>query len=227
MDSGLKQRLIGATVIIALAVIFIPMFFEDKSETVQVSQDIPEPKKIVVATDDIEEKLTEEIIFIDEEPNSEQEEIENIIENEPVTVKVPENGNSEPEATQEEQPVQKTDKENVNNQVAENQPAKQEKNPTQVIVEAPPEKPTVDDKGLPIAWAVQVGSYNDIKNAVSFRDKLREDGYKAYTQDVQGPKGTLTRVLVGPELVRSKAVAIQTQLNKKYKINGLIIRYQQ
>ncbi|HFC30152.1 MAG TPA: hypothetical protein ENJ44_03810, partial [Oceanospirillales bacterium] len=42
MEQALKQRLVGASVIIALAVIFIPMLFDDsQSNNVPISIDIP------------------------------------------------------------------------------------------------------------------------------------------------------------------------------------------
>lgn len=44
MDDGLKQRLVGAVVIVALAVIFIPMFFSPKKpELGQVEVSFPAP----------------------------------------------------------------------------------------------------------------------------------------------------------------------------------------
>lgn len=41
MDSGLKQRLIGALVLVIAAVIFLPMLLSGQDETVQVEVDVP------------------------------------------------------------------------------------------------------------------------------------------------------------------------------------------
>lgn len=41
MDSGLKQRLIGALVLVIAAVIFLPMLLTGQDETVQVQVDVP------------------------------------------------------------------------------------------------------------------------------------------------------------------------------------------
>lgn len=43
MDSGLKQRVIGALVLIVAAVIFLPMLLTGQDETVEVEIDAPEP----------------------------------------------------------------------------------------------------------------------------------------------------------------------------------------
>lgn len=41
MESGLKQRIIGALVLVAAAVIFLPMLLSGQDETVQVQVDVP------------------------------------------------------------------------------------------------------------------------------------------------------------------------------------------
>jgi DedD protein len=43
MDSGLKKRLLGAAVLIALAVIFVPMLLPSRSGTEPLSTDVPPP----------------------------------------------------------------------------------------------------------------------------------------------------------------------------------------
>ncbi|SDU01540.1 SPOR domain-containing protein [Halopseudomonas salegens] len=43
MDSGLKQRVIGALVLIVAAVIFLPMLLTGQDETVEVEIEVPEP----------------------------------------------------------------------------------------------------------------------------------------------------------------------------------------
>ena len=41
LDKGLKQRIVGALVLVALAVIFLPMLFSREDELRQVSVDDP------------------------------------------------------------------------------------------------------------------------------------------------------------------------------------------
>lgn len=43
MDQGLKQRITGALVLVAAAVIFLPMLLSGQDETVTVEIDVPEP----------------------------------------------------------------------------------------------------------------------------------------------------------------------------------------
>lgn len=42
MNQQLKQRLVGATILVALIVIFVPMLFEDSREEELIEQNIPE-----------------------------------------------------------------------------------------------------------------------------------------------------------------------------------------
>jgi len=46
MDQGLKQRITGALVLVAAAVIFLPMLLSGQDETVTVEVDVPEPSVI-------------------------------------------------------------------------------------------------------------------------------------------------------------------------------------
>ena len=43
MESGLKQRLVGALVLIVAAVIFLPMLLTGQDETVEIDVEVPEP----------------------------------------------------------------------------------------------------------------------------------------------------------------------------------------
>ncbi len=51
MDQGLKQRIVGALVLVVAAVIFLPMLLSGQDETVQVEVDVPPAP--VLAEDEI------------------------------------------------------------------------------------------------------------------------------------------------------------------------------
>lgn len=54
------------------------------------------------------------------------------------------------------------------------------------------------------AWAVQLGSFRHEKNVKELIEKLKKAGYTAFTKPIKTQKGTLTKVFVGPELIKSK-----------------------
>ena len=67
----------------------------------------------------------------------------------------------------------------------------------------------LDDTNLPYAWVVQLGAFASEENARKFRDGLREQGIKAYTDtQIDG----LTRVYAGPELKREAAESLRQRL---------------
>lgn len=87
-------------------------------------------------------------------------------------------------------------------------------------------KPKQDDsllnaQGLPNGWAVQLGSFGNQSNAIRLKDKVLKAGFSAYII----PNGKLFKVLVGPELNRSKAEALKKQIDTKFKMNSLVILY--
>lgn len=82
---------------------------------------------------------------------------------------------------------------------------------------------SLDQAGIAVAWTLQVGAFEASKNAIAFRDSLREQGFKAYI--LKNGAGTLDRVYVGPMIQRSKAEQIKEKLLTEMNIKG--IRLQQ
>lgn len=89
-----------------------------------------------------------------------------------------------------------------------------------------------DDQGLPVAWAVQVGSFSNLKNASKLKAKLdaqaylKAEGHGAYLSHVQSPKTNkpVYRVAVGPFLNRHAAVEVQSRLKREAITPEAIIR---
>ena len=80
----------------------------------------------------------------------------------------------------------------------------------------------LNSQGLPNGWVVQLGNFGNQSNATRLRDKVIKAGFAAYTI----PNGALFKVLVGPELNRSKAEALQKQLKSKFKMTGMVTLYE-
>ncbi len=75
------------------------------------------------------------------------------------------------------------------------------------------------------AWAVQLGSFSNADNATALRERLRSQGFTAFTDSVYLNNEKTTRVYVGPELLRSKADAAAKRLESELKLKGLVVRY--
>ena len=76
------------------------------------------------------------------------------------------------------------------------------------------------------AWAVQVGSFSKAQNAHVLVAKLKTSGLPAYTETTKTSHGTVTRVLVGPEVKKQNAEVIVSVLQQKYQINAVVIPYE-
>lgn len=86
-------------------------------------------------------------------------------------------------------------------------------------------EPGLDSRGLPEAWVVQVVSLSNAGNAMQMRDRLREQGYKAYTETVDIANGTAVRVLVGPKLSREQAERDKVAIDKALGLSSLVMRF--
>jgi len=78
----------------------------------------------------------------------------------------------------------------------------------------------------PAAWAVQLGSFSDSKNASSLAGKLREAGYAAYLENEAVSVGVSVKVRVGPELKREDAERLVVKLKTELALKGILVRYQ-
>lgn len=76
------------------------------------------------------------------------------------------------------------------------------------------------------AWVIQVGSFENKASALRLVNNLRENGYRAFIQQVPGSRGDSTQVFVGPENRQTLARALATQLYADMKVQGIVISYQ-
>ncbi|WOX06305.1 SPOR domain-containing protein [Microbulbifer pacificus] len=219
LNDGVKQRIVGALVLVALAVIFLPSLFDrEGARYVDVTSQIPPAPDIKPIT--ISEP--EPVANIDPAPP-----VNEVFQPEYVEQKAPapdpeqislEPEPLEPEANVAAQPAP-TAKDSAAQALAANKPAA-DKQP-----QLPAEETQLDDKGLPEGWVIQVAAYKDVDSAERVRGKLLDAGFRAYTRAVDTPKGRFVRVFVGPKLSRTDAQSDKQKLDKLLKAETLILRY--
>lgn len=79
-----------------------------------------------------------------------------------------------------------------------------------------------------LAWAVQVGSFDQYDNATNLRDRLLQDGYSAWLSNVRSAGVNRTRVAVGPILLRTDALSMEDELVDRYDgLEALIVGFSQ
>ena len=212
-DINLKQRLVGAVVLVSLAVIFIPLILDGRDPAVNyiTKSNIP-PKP--------ERDFVSRVIPLNPSPVPEPELLEPRIIAEPVKgapAEVEAEVGKTVEPVETVKPVAKAPAKKVlaTEPVAARPEAKIVAKPTLVA------KPKT---GLS-AWAVQVGSFDSNKNAYALRDKLRKQGFSAFVDTLYTKDVPSFRVRVGPEIKREQAEALQAKLAKVMESKPLVVKH--
>jgi len=220
---GLKQRLVGAFVILSLAVIFLPMIFDKPHsvEKVTVEPVPPKPKfqQIVIEKPS---RLKFKVMDVDKADKK----VKKVGQVKPVPVHKPV-VKAKP-SVKEEPVVNKAKVTNKTKVAKKTSPAKS----VQKVVKAKPKpknktslsKPKVSH--LPIfknIWMVQLGTFSKTKNAYALRDRLRKDGFDGHAKDINIKGKKAVRVFSGPFVNKREAEKIKKKLDKKYKVDSLII----
>tara|TARA_R110001592_G_scaffold138511_4_gene357620 strand:- start:563 stop:1216 length:654 start_codon:yes stop_codon:yes gene_type:complete len=206
----LKQRVVGAFVIISLAVIFLPMIFDEPHQQ-QSNIIVPVPDRPSFQIKEIKKPSKPD--FQGLEFNLESQ-------------KVVEKGSSVSVSRQPEgsENSQKVDGILVEKQkITEDTSSKVESKP---VVDAPISSKTPAVSHLPVfknVWMVQLGTFSQTKNAYQLRDKLRRDGFDGHTKPVEISGGTAIRVFTGPFVDKSEAEKIKIKLDKKYKVDSRVL----
>ncbi|HID81019.1 MAG TPA: sporulation protein [Chromatiales bacterium] len=208
MDKTLKQRLIGAAVIIALAVIFIPMLLEGPKESDPVSMKIDIPEKPVY---EIPNRLgTAPAIPTPPTPEPALKAPE---------VVIPEKPANSSETASPSMPVEKP----VKKEAVTEKPVEP---PVAAVAPATKTKPVrkrvrISDSG----FVVQVGSFSQRQNAMVLSDKLEAAGFPAFVESGKSKDKTIFRVKVGPQPTRADADKLRQKLLETEKLKGIIVAH--
>ncbi|MDD2759709.1 MAG: SPOR domain-containing protein [Methylomonas sp.] len=241
MDQELKQRLIGAAVITALAAIFVPMLFDDpidesgktinelkipalpsKAQDVEI---MPLPEKVedvaTVAPEDRPSAPAPEPAVVYEG----EEDVDIEMLKQPRAVISEKEAAVSPKAKSVEPALNLADEEDVALPAEKITPAKAVKAaPTPVVVDEEPVKvvkpAAVDSAGKPsaaaqnatIRWYLNAGSFSKKENALTMQENLKKQGFAASIKEAASDKGPVYKVRVGPMLDKAKAQEVKAKL---------------
>ena len=230
MDKALKQRLVGASVLIILAVIVLPMLLSGRSETLkQESRQIELPAK----PDELSFETRRFPVGIPKPATrndvSAQEPVQTAeVDLAPAGSETPE---SSPQQDVEMQEPPVSVAESTDSSIQETSDAITD-SPANVEV-APPPVASITlssgrDENLDIPepaevsadtprYLVQVGSFSSEKNANALASQLRADNLPVLMDVVDRTAGRLHRVRVGPYAERAEADAVVSGLRSKIK----------
>lgn len=210
LDKVVRQRMVGALVLVALAVIFLPMLFSREDEMRQVRVEAPEapaaPSMAQVQVEPVQvpepQVLVEEAPVIVEESTAPAQAPSTPIAAVPATVPVP-----LPAPVVAAKPVT---------------PPPVAKPAATVATAAKPAAGKIDANGLPISWSVQLASLSNRAGAENLQKTLRSQGYNAYIRSAGG----MNRVYVGPLIERAEAERLRDVISRQQKLNGIVVRFQ-
>ena len=75
------------------------------------------------------------------------------------------------------------------------------------------------------AWVVQLGSFKNKKNVEQLVTKLRRNGYIVFTKPIKTKKGSLIKVFVGPELIKTSLTKKLEHLKALTGVKGKVVRF--
>ena len=187
MERALKERIIGAIVLVILVVLVVPIFLDGPPEDGEiVSQRVLLPGQ--------EDQDTKTVVLNRErsEPIPTTNAAENKTEAKAVSVAEPEASIAAPLP------------------VPEKQSAREEQIPPPPT-QTEAAKPAASTTGM---WAVQLGSFSNKENAEKLAASLRKQGYAAFLSQLQTGSGQLHRVRIGPQKDHESAEAMAARLLK-------------
>lgn len=189
MERALKERIIGAAILVSFVVLVVPIFLDgppDESEMVSERVLLPGQDEQKTQTVVLERNRTEPV---------------------PLTS----SSTAAADAAAPEAAPPKVQK-------AAEAPAADEKKPepapTVVETEPMPQVTTPPAASATGMWAVQLGSFSNKENAEKLAADLRKQGYAAFLSQLATDSGQLHRVRIGPQKDRESAEAMAKRLAK-------------
>lgn len=206
MDRGLKERLVGAAVLVALAVIFIPMLLDDTPTG-------PGPITESNIPEQPDEAFNSRIVPVKPKPAD--------VELPPPPAE------SKSDAAAAEPPAPTADKSAATNGDSADTavpPAEDAATADKPAVSQSLPKPG-DGDTKPSGWVVQLGSFAKEDNARDLNKKLQADGYAAFVEPVTSSGERVYRVRVGPQVLRDDAEKVRDRIARAFDIKGIVISY--
>ena len=203
MDQNIKNRLVGISVVFALAVIFLPMILDGSGVRKDKFEVVIPPQPLVSANPEFESKIIDMQAKVEALPDLE-------------TRLVDENSSSARTG-----PV---DTGKVDLKPEKTAKSQSESETTKVLAR--------DDKVSKAkvggdSWVLQVGSFQDRDKALSQRDKLRKSNISAvFIEQFEVDNKPSFRVRLGPFINRDQTKVAQNKIKAKHNIDGIIMKYE-
>jgi DedD protein len=205
LSTPFQNRLVGTIIVAAVAIIVLPDLLDGNKKTYQDEfEKIPQAPKV----DFVKTPLNfpqEKVTNTPQEKLSDEQALDDVLVKEPndktdnvANIKV--NGLNKAAAITDQAP----------------KISSLDNNPKTL----PPEKSVLKQ-----AWVIQLGSFRHKKNVAQLLLKLKDNGYTAFTKPIKTKNGTLIKVFIGPELIKSSLTKKISALKKLTNVEGKVARF--
>lgn len=201
MKEAHKHRLIGAAILAAVAILFLPSFLKDNQHySVDSATQLPaRPSITAVSFNDpeapeVEPAINPDRMFIEGEPVALSESI-------PPSPEMP---SQELSATETAESISSA-----------------------AVSSSAPAAPVISlEKGVVGGYTVRIVSLSSKESAYNLEKKLLGLGYKAYVRSAVIPGGMTYRVFAGPVLDMQSAALLKQQLDKEVKVSSIVQKFE-
>lgn len=213
MEIRLKERLVGALVLVAIAVVVVPWILDNDKERQSFESEIPDapplqPSRVIELSQPrpIDESAFDNSVisgtsFADETRQTSETEAGHLADAELTDI----SGSD----------AQVVDASSAVNSGTQNTSSETTSSPS--TEEKKPEPFTTKD-----GFVVQLGSFGNKANAERLVADLRAKGLKAYAKDDKSVKPAVHRVLIGPVLHREQAEKLQEKAKQLSGLNAIV-----
>ena len=201
LSDRLKQRLVGVAVLIALAVIFVPVLFN-----FQPSRPIDKATRIPPAPTIEPVEIREPV----------KPEIDNEVPSHDRVFSVGQAPETAPQQVQQTAPPVE-------------EPLEKRQVPERSLTELrsdPEVEPALAESGLPESWVVQVASYSELSSAQQQVERLQAADFKAFHQTGQVGEKQVFRVFVGPFISRDSAEEEKALIDRAAGVDSLVLSFE-
>lgn len=202
MNSGFINRLVGTTIVVIVAVVFIPNILDGEKvkfkEGFKTIPDRPEFKTVDLDLEQAQSELESNL------PDTSAEMIDEVaLDAEPAEVA--------------EKPIEQV--EVIKNETS---PKTIAKNDVVQVSKYQPDPKVIkraqNSNLTDFAYVIQLGSFSHKANVASLLAKLKKAGFTTFTKPISTPSGQLTKVFVGPMIKKS---ALERKLPELKTLTGL------
>ena len=221
MSTPFQNRLVGTVIVAAAVIIFLPNFLDGKKNSNQTEFDqIPQTPAFTgkMNTKSFPEQklvIKDKATVVNEQAQDDLLKIENTAQtskqsSSKITIEAGKNKSTQVT------PASKVQR------IVANTPSKTK---TQSVIIKPvlgqqPAKALNNE-----AWVIQLGSFKHKSNVAELLAKLQRNGYTAFTKPIKTKQGPLTKVFVGPELIKVTLMKKIPALEKLTNVQGKIARF--